>query len=202
MSAMTASPSHGSSHTSARSGRGLPLDEIAYLARRRVHKVETALPTDVLVQRVVARFESTFGTTSRPVDLDGWIRRTLRDIAVMEKRDRRRSYEASAGHTALVETLEALSRPVRAPALANRRKLLLRRVSELIGGPEGRVVFAMITQRSLDEVAHRLGVSPADVARLHRRGLQQLQSRLDADPDLVRQLRDASRQPAKARTAS
>jgi hypothetical protein len=40
------------------------------------------------------------------------------------------------------------------------------------------------------------------VARLHRRGLLQLQAWLDRDPELAQQLRAASRQPEPARTAS
>ena len=89
---------------------------------------------------------------------------------------------------------------MRSPALTKQRKLLLRRVSELIGGPECRVVLAMSTARSLDRVGTQLGLPPVDVAKLQRRGLLRLQTHLDHDPSLTQQLIEASRQPRRART--
>ena len=176
---------------------GVPLDEIAAIARRRANTMNSDLGPDVLVQRTLERFDETFGTTSCPLDLDGWIRRAMREIAAGPVR-RPRPVERSAA--ALGRILEGLNTPVRSPSLTKQRKLLLRRVSELIGGPECRVVLSMSATRSLDRVAAQLGISPIDVTRLQREGLLRLQNQLDHDPELMRQLTEAGRQPRRART--
>ena len=202
MSAMAATYSPDSSSTPSRSvRRGASLDEVAYLARKRAAKLDTTLSTTELVQSTLARFDSTFDSTARPVDLDGWIRRTLREIVVAEQLARNARPTLMVEQFELTRVLEGLAAPVRSPALAKQRKLLLRRVSELISGPERRVVLALIGQSSLDRVAAQLKLSPSDVAQLQRRGLQQLQSWLAHDHQLARQLRDASRQPMRARTS-
>jgi len=87
------------------------------------------------------------------------------------------------------------------PTLAKQRRLLLRRVSELIGRPECRIVFVMINEPSLDRVAVELNLAHTDVARMHDRGMQQLRSWLAHDHQLAQQLREASRQPKRARTS-
>lgn len=176
---------------------GAPLNEIAAIARRRASTMTSDLGTDVLVQRTLERFDETFGTTACPLDLDGWIRRAMQEIA---RSPAGRTRPADRSFAALGRILEGLNTPVRSPALTKQRKLLLRRVSELIGGPECRVVLAMSTARSLDRVGTQLGLSSIDVARLQRQGLLRLQTHLDHDPELTRQLADASRQPRRART--
>ena len=193
MSSRTAIPATESVTTSV----GAPLDEIAAIARRRASTLTSDLGTDVLVQRTLERFDETFGTTSCPLNLDGWIRRAMQEIATAPDRRRR---PADRSSVALSRILEGLNTPVRSPALTKQRKLLLRRVSELIGGPECPVVLAMSTARSLDRVGTQLGLASIDVARLQQQGLLRLQTHLDHDPDLMRQLTDASRQPRRART--
>ena len=197
MSSRTAIPATQSTATPVVTSVGAPLDEIAAIARRRAGTLTSDLGTDVLVQRTLQRFDETFGTTTCPLDLDGWIRRAMREIATGPAR-RTRPLDHSS--VALSRILEGLSTPVRSPGLTKQRKLLLRRVSELIGGPECRVVLAMSTSRSLDRVGTQLDLSPIDVARLQRQGLLRLQTQLDHDPELTRQLTDASRQPRRART--
>lgn len=197
MSSTTATPAAESAATSVITSVGAPLDQIAAIARRRAGTLDSDLGTDVLVQRTLERFDETFGTTSCPVDLDGWIRRAMRDIATGPV-DRPQPVDRST--VALSRILEGLSTPVRSPALTKQRKQLLRRVSELIGGTECRVVIAMSAVRSLDRVGTQLGLSSVDVARLHRRGLLRLQTQLDRDPELTRQLTGASHQPRRART--
>ena len=197
MSASTAITVTESAATSVVTSVGAPLDEIAAIARRRAGTLGSGLSADVLVQRTLERFDETFGTTSCPLDLDGWIRRTMREIAAGPARPPR---EVERSSVALGWILEGLSAPVRSPALAKQRKLLLRRVSDLIGGPECRVVLAMSSTRSLDRVGTQLGLAPVDVARLQRHGLLRLQIQLDRDPELMRQLTHASRQPRRART--
>ena len=202
MSTTAATYSSDSSSTLRRSARrAVSLDEVAYLARKRAAKLDTTLSTTELVQRVIARFDSTFDSTARPVDLDGWIRRALREIVAEERSSRDWRATISNQSSGLTAILAGLATPVRSPTLAKQRKMLLRRVSELIGGPECRVVFAMITETSLDRVAAQLNLSPIDVARLHGRGMQQLQSWLAHDHQLTQQLREASRQPKRARTS-
>jgi DNA-directed RNA polymerase specialized sigma24 family protein len=193
MSSRTAIPATESVTASV----GAPLDEIAAIARRRASTLTSDLGTDVLVQRTLERFHDTFGTTSCPLNLDGWIRRAMQEIATAPAR---RSRRADRSSVALSRILEGLNTPVRSPALTKQRKLLLRRVSELIGGPECRVVLAMSTARSLDRVGTQLGLSSIDVARLQQRGLLRLQTHLDHDPELMRQLTDAGRQPRRPRT--
>ena len=193
MSSRTAIPATASVTTSV----GAPLNEIAAIARRRASTLTSDLGTDVLVQRTLQRFDETFGTTSCPLDLDGWVRRAMQEIA---NDSARRARPADRSSVALGRILEGLNTPVRSPALTKQRKLLLRRVSELIGGPECRVVLAMSTARSLDRVGTQLGLSSIDVARLQRQGLLRLQAHLDHDPELMRLLTDASRQPRRART--
>lgn len=202
MSAMAATHTAESSFSpdSAQSP-GMPLDAIAGLARRRAAKLQTTVPVDVLVQQTLARFDDTFGDTARPLDLDGWLRRTMREIVRIEERTRSVAPVTGRTEPELVAILERLATPVRAPALAKQRKLLLRRVGELISGPERRVVFAMITESSLDRVADQLKISPIDVARLHCRGLTQLREWLDHDHELAQALSEASRQPKRARTS-
>ncbi|MET1007089.1 MAG: hypothetical protein ABWX96_16190, partial [Propionibacteriaceae bacterium] len=185
MSSRTATTSTESSATPVVTSVGAPLDAVAAIARRRAGTLNSDLGTDVLVQRTLERFDETFGTTSCPLDLDGWIRRAMREIASGPAR-RTRPLERSS--VALSRILEGLSTPVRSPALTKQRKLLLRRVSELIGGPECRVVLAMSSARSLDRVGTQLGLPPVDVAKLQRRGLLRLQTHLDHDPALMRQL--------------
>ena len=146
MSSRTAIPATASVTTSV----GAPLNEIAAIARRRASSLTSDLGTDVLVQRTLQRFDETFGTTSCPLDLDGWIRRAMQEIA---NGPARRTRPADRSSVALGRILEGLNTRVRSPALTKQRKLLLRRVSELIGGPECRVVLAMSTARSLDRVA-------------------------------------------------
>ena len=197
MSSTTATPAAESAATSVITSVGAPLDQIAGIARRRAGTLNSDLGTDVLVQRTLERFDETFGTTSCPVDLDGWIRRAMREIADEAVH---RPQRVDRSTVALSRILEGLSAPVRSPALTKQRKQLLRRVSELIGGLECRVVIAMSTVRSLDRVGTQLGLSSVDVARLHLRGLLRLQTQLDRDPELTRQLTDASRQPRRART--
>jgi hypothetical protein len=187
-----------SANESVTSSVGAPLDEIAAIARRRASTLTSDLGTDVLVQRTLERFDETFGTTSCPLDLDGWIRRAMQEIAAAPAHRARRP--AGRSSVALSRVLEGLNTPVRSPALTKQRKLLLRRVSELIGGPECRVVLAMSTARSLDRVGAQLGLSSIDVARLQQQGLLRLQTHLDHDPELMQQLTDASRQPRRART--
>jgi hypothetical protein len=197
MSSRTATPTTASTPTPVITSVGAPLDEIAALARRRANTMNSDLGADLLVQRTLQRFDETFGTRSCPLDLDGWIRRAMREIDASSVRR-----PQSSGHStaALGRILEGLCTPVRSPALTKQRKMLLRRVNELIGGPECRVVIAMSTTRSLDAVATQLGIPPLDVARLHRDGLLRLQTQLDRNPDLTAQLADASRQPRRART--
>ncbi|HEY5786857.1 MAG TPA: hypothetical protein VIT65_18990 [Microlunatus sp.] len=196
MSSRTATPA-AQTVTPVVTSIGAPLDEIAAIARRRAATLNSDLGPDVLVQRTLERFDETFGTTSCPVDLDGWIRRAMREIATAPGR---RTRPVGRSSVALSRILEGLSAPVRSPALTKQRKLLLRRVSELIGGPECRVVLAMSTARSLDRVGTQLGLSSVEVARLHRQGLLRLQTQLDHDPELMRRMSDASRQPLRART--
>jgi hypothetical protein len=197
MSSRTATPTTASTPTPVITSVGAPLDEIAALARRRANMMNSDLGADLLVQRTLQRFDETFGTRSCPLDLDGWIRRAMREIDASSVRR-----PQSSGHStaALGRILEGLCTPVRSPALTKQRKMLLRRVNELIGGPECRVVIAMSTTRSLDAVATQLGIPPLDVARLHRDGLLRLQTQLDRNPELTAQLADASRQPRRART--
>jgi hypothetical protein len=197
MSSRTATPTTASTPTPVITSVGAPLDEIAALARRRANTMNSDLGADLLVQRTLQRFDETFGTRSCPLDLDGWIRRAMREIDASSVRR-----PQSSGHStaALGRILEGLCTPVRSPALTKQRKMLLRRVNELIGGPECRVVIAMSTTRSLDAVASQLGIPPLDVARLHRDGLLRLQTQLDRNPELTAQLADASRQPRRART--
>ena len=197
MSSRTATYATESATTPVITSIGAPLDAVAAIARRRAGTLNSDLGTDVLVQRTLKRFDETFGTASSPLDLDGWIRRAMGEIANGPAR-RTRPVERSS--VALSRILEGLSTPVRSPALTKQRKLLLRRVSELIGGPECRVVLAMSTARSLDRVGTQLGLPPVDVARLQRRGLLRLQTHLDHDPSLTQQLIEASRQPRRART--
>jgi hypothetical protein len=180
---------------------GIALDQVAAIARRRASKINTGVSTDVLVQQTLRRYDQTFGSTSRPVDLDGWVRRTLREIGRIAERDQRRANAGQGDHTALMSMLEGLTAPVRSPALAKQRKLLLRRISELVPGPEGRTVLAMTSEPSLDRVADKLSMTPIDVAQLQRRGLEQLGDRLQRDPELAEQLRAACRQPKRARTS-
>jgi len=197
MSSRTATPAAESVAISVVTSIGAPLDEIAAIARRRAGTLNSDLGPDELVRRTLERFDETFGTTSCPVDLDGWIRRAMREI---DARPVRRARPVERSSIALSRILEGLSAPVRSPALTKQRKLLLRRVGELIGGPECRVVLAMSTARSLDRVGTQLGLSSVDVARLQRQGLLRLQTQLDGDPELTRRLTDASRQPRRART--
>ncbi len=197
MSSRMATPSTESPATPVVTSVGAPLDEIAAIARRRALTLNSDLGTDLLVQRTLERFDETFGTSSCPLDLDGWIRRAMREIATGPA-SRTRPVDRSS--VALGRILEGLSTTVRSPALTKQRKLLLRRVSELIGGPECRVVLAMSSARSLDRVGSQLGLSPVDVARLQRQGLLRLQTQLDHNPELLRQLTEASRQPRRART--
>jgi len=197
MSSRTATHANESATSTVMTSVGAPLDAVAAIARRCAGTLNSDLGTDVLVQRTLERFDETFGTTSRPLDLDGWIRRATREIASGPAGRTRPSERSSV---ALGRILEGLSTPVRSPALTKQRKLLLRRVSELIGGPECRVVLAMSTARSLDRVGTQLGLPPVDVAKLQRRGLLRLQTHLDHDPELMRQLTVASRQPRRART--
>jgi len=197
MSSRTATYATESVTTPVITSIGAPLDAVAAIARRRAGTLNSDLGTDVLVQRTLKRFDETFGTASSPLDLDGWIRRAMGEIANGPAR-RTRPVERSS--VALSRILEGLSTPVRSPALTKQRKLLLRRVSELIGGPETRVVLAMSTARSLDRVGTQLGLPPVDVAKLQRRGLLRLQTHLDHDPSLTQQLIEASRQPRRART--
>ena len=77
MSSRTAIPATASVTTSV----GAPLNEIAAIARRRASTLTSDLGTDVLVQRTLQRFDETFGTTSCPLDLDGWVRRAMQEIA-------------------------------------------------------------------------------------------------------------------------
>lgn len=177
------------------------LAEVAHLARRRAAMLDTPLSTDDLVQQLLARYDEVFGTDTRPVDLTGWIRRAMREIVDAELHRQVRDRRAGGRPADLESVLQGLATPVRAPALAKQRRLLLRRVSELIAGPECRVVLAMITERSLDRVADQLGLQPTDVALLHRRGLVQLQTWLDHDHELADRLRVASRQPRRPRTS-
>ena len=197
MSSTTATHASESATNTVTTSIGAPLDAVAAIARRRAGTLNSDLGTDVLVQRTLKRFDETFGTASSPLDLDGWIRRAMGEIANGPAR-RTRPVERSS--VALSRILEGLSTPVRSPALTKQRKLLLRRVSELIGGPECRVVLAMSTARSLDRVGTQLGLPPVDVAKLQRRGLLRLQTHLDHDPSLTQQLIEASRQPRRART--
>ncbi len=197
MSSSTAITAPESAATSVVTSVGAPLEEIAAIARRRAGSLDSDLGPDVLVQWTLERFTETFGTRSCPLDLDGWIRRTMSEVAAGPAR---RPRPAERSSVALSRILEGLSAPVRSPALSKQRKLLLRRVSELIGGPECRVVLAMSSARSLDRVGTQLGLTPVDVARLQRQGLVRLQTQLDSDPGLMRQLTDASRQPRRART--
>lgn len=202
MPVMAATHSSESSFTPAPiQSRRTSLDEIAGLARRRAVKLHTSVPVDVLVQQTLSRFDDIFGDTASPLDLDGWLRRAMREIIRVEERARRDAPAEIRSQAELEMILAKLATPVRAPALAKQRKLMLRRIGELISGPERRVVLAMITESSLDRVADQLRISPIDVARLQRRGLTQLQLRLDHDPELARQLSEASRQPRRARTS-
>ena len=197
MSSQTATPATASTKHPVSTSIGAPLDEVAAIARRRANTLHSDLGPDLLVQRTLARFDETFGTTSRPLDLDGWIRRAMGEIATGSVRRPRLGERSGA---ALGRILEGLNTPVRSPSLTKQRKLLLRRVSELIGGPECRVVLSMSATRSSDRVAAQLGISPLDVTRLQREGLLRLQNQLDHDPELMRQLTEAGRQPRRART--
>jgi len=196
MSSSTAISATEWSATPVVAGGGVPLDEIAAVVRRRAGTLDSDLGPDVLVEWTLERFAETFGTTSCPLDLDGWIRRAMREIAGPARRTR----DIDRSSVALARILEGLSTPVRSPALAKQRRLLLRRMSELIGGPECRVVLAMSTARSVDRVGAQLGLSPVDVASLQRRGMLRLQTQLDRRPELTRQLTEASRQPRRPRT--
>ena len=81
MSSRTATPATESPATPVVTSVGAPLDEIAAIARRRARAMNSDLGTDLLVQRTLERFDETFGTSSCPLDLDGWIRRAMREIA-------------------------------------------------------------------------------------------------------------------------
>jgi hypothetical protein len=188
-----------SSTSTALTSRRLPRDEIARLVRHRASQLKTTMPVELLVQRTLERFDETFGGTAYPVNLEGWIRRATGEIAAVHAAGPARGIDHD--QLRLSTILQELGRSVRSPALAKQRKLLLRRLSVLIGRAEYRVVLAMITEPSFDVVADRFGISPVDVARLHRRGLLRLQEQLDRDPELARQLQAASRQPSRARTA-
>ena len=123
-----------------------------------------------------------------------------------DARDRHRSGRVvparpSAPPSPSSRILEGLNAPVRSPALSKQRKLLLRRVSELIGGPECRVVLAMSSHPVAGPGRHPARLSlPSTSPDSSGRACVRLQAQLDRDPELMRQLTDASRQPRRART--
>ncbi|WP_156821035.1 hypothetical protein [Microlunatus phosphovorus] len=170
------------------------------VARRRAMAIDTEIPTTVLVSKVLDRFGEAFGQGARPVDLDGWVRRTLREVVALCE-----SENVGPGLTgdngALAALLNQLSLPVRSPALAKRRKTLLRRVAEVIGGREGRVVLALAGTESADQLAAQLHRAGVDVVCLQDTGLSRLREHLDRHPEFRRQLTAAGRQPNQARTA-
>lgn len=130
--------------------------DVTRVTRRRAVAIDTEIDTTVLVGKVLDRFNEAFGQgAARPVDLDGWVRRTLREVVALCENE-----NAGPGlnrdNAALAALLEQLTMPVRSPALARRRKTLLRRVAEVIGGPEGHAVLALAGTESADELATRL----------------------------------------------
>ena len=175
--------------------------DVTRVTRRRAVAIDTEIDTTVLVGKVLDRFNEAFGQgAARPVDLDGWVRRTLREVVALCENE-----NAGPGlnrdNAALAALLEQLTMPVRSPALARRRKTLLRRVAEVIGGPEGHAVLALAGTESADELATRLHRSGIDVFCLQDTGLTRLRQHLDRHPEFRRQLTLASRQPHTARTA-
>ena len=174
--------------------------DVTRVARRRAMAIDTEIPTTVLVSKVLDRFGEAFGQGARPVDLDGWVRRTLREVVALCE-----SENVGPGLTgdngALAALLNQLSLPVRSPALAKRRKTLLRRVAEVIGGREGRVVLALAGTESADQLAAQLHRAGVDVVCLQDTGLSRLREPPDRHPEFRRQLTAASRQPNQARTA-
>lgn len=174
--------------------------DVTRVARRRATTIDTEIPTTVLVSKVLDRFNEAFGQGARPVDLDGWVRRTLRELV--------ESYESqyavpglTADNTELAALLTQLASPVRSPALAKRRKTLLRRVAEVIGGREGHVVLALAGTESADQLAVRLHHSGDDIVRLQDEGLSRLREYLDRHPEFRQQLSGAARRPTQARTS-
>lgn len=174
--------------------------DVTRVARRRAAAIDTEIPTAALVSMVLDRFTEVFGQGARPVDLDGWVRRTLREIVALHKNENT-ARGLAADNVPLAALLNRLALPVRSPALARRRRTLLRRVAEVIGGPEGHVVLALAGTESADRLAAQLHRSGVDVVRLQDEGLSRLRAHLDRHPELRRQLTSAGRQPSQARTA-
>ena len=206
MSAAAMVHSHGSWSSPARHLRQsayrqpMSWQDVARVARRRAAALDTDIPTALLVSTVLDRFTEAFGQGARPVDLDGWVRRTLREIVALQHQQEA-AQGLAAGNATVAALLRQLALPVRSPALARRRRILLRRVVEVIGGSEGQIVVALAGTDSADQFAAQLHRSGADVVRLQDEGLSRLRTHLDRHPELRRQLTDAARQPHRARTA-
>lgn len=205
MSAAAMVHSHGSwlspaHHVRRESGyrQSVSWQDVARTARRRAAALDTDLPTTVLVSTVLDRFNEAFSQGSRPVDLDGWVRRTLREIVALHKDD---TVRRTSGNAPVAKLVTQLAQPVRSPALARRRRNLLRRVAEVIGGMEGQVVIALAGTDSADQFAAQLHRSGADVVRLQDEGLSRLREYLDHHPEFRRQLTEAGRDRSQARTA-
>ena len=189
------SPAHHARHP-------VSWQDVARVARRRATALDTEIPTTVLVGQVLDRFNDAFGHGARPVDLDGWVRRTLRELVTVHERERENASSGLAADNAvLAALLTSLTVPVRSPALAKRRKSLLRRVAEVIGGQEGSVVLTMADPGSGDQLVVQLYRYGVDVIHVQNEGLTRLRHYLDHHPDFRQQLIDAGRQPHQARTA-
>lgn len=205
MSAAAMAHTYGSRSNPAHHRRRQPVpwqplswQDVTRVARRRAAAMDTEIPTTVLVSQVLDRFNEVFGQGARPVDLDGWVRRTLREIVALNENAISCLTVENAALTAL---LHQLALPVRSPALARRRRTLLRRVAEVIGGPEGHVVLALAGTDSADRLAAQLHRSGVDIVRLQDDGLSRLRKHLDRHPEFRQQLTAAGRQPHQARTA-
>lgn len=207
MSAAAMVHSHGSWSNPAHHLRGqaayrqpISWQDVARVARRRAAAMDTDIPTTVLVSTVLDRFHESFGQGARPVDLDGWVRRTLREIIALNRTENAVPGLATA-NIPVAALLKRLASPVRSPALARRRRILLRRVAEVVGGQQGQVVVALAGTDSADQFAAQLHRSGGDVVRLQDEGLSRLREYLDRHPEFRQQLTDAGRQPSRARTA-
>ena len=176
MSSRTATPTTASTPTPVITSVGAPLDEIAALARRRANTMNSDLGADLLVQRTLQRFDETFGTRSCPLDLDGWIRRAVREIDASSVRR-----PQSSGHStaALGRILEGLCTPVRSPALTKQRKMLLRRVNELVGSGVRVICLLALSDSGAPAYDHELA------AALSELGVPAFACTPDAFPDLL-----------------
>jgi hypothetical protein len=138
-------------------------------------------PAD-LIRRVLRRYQREIVSGARPDDISGWVRRTMYELALGDRRADRGQRHHNGELAVLLRQL------ITPPAHQLRPDLVLRAVAYLHPGDLVILRLRLFSHQN-DQIAGRIGATPAAVEQAYRRSRRRLRAVIEHDHELLGHLR-------------